>query len=171
MADRASSRPGTKYVLGHSGREIRRLIRQAALPKLRQKLIQTFPPGLARVVTLSRITLATTLVGSLAVGALVAAPARQVFQGRVRDVRGIYGTLTLTVGEGRQARDRTFPIREARIVGPAGAEWKVGDLREGDRVEVEMAGDGRTAQEVRVLPTRGGAVRRPGTIGPRGRRP
>jgi hypothetical protein len=102
-----------------------------------------------------RITLAATLVGSLAVGALVAAPAGQVFRGRIRDVRGVYGTLTLAVGEGRQARDRTFPIREARIVGPGGAEWKVGDLREGDRVEVEMAGDGRTVQEVRVLPTRG----------------
>jgi hypothetical protein len=171
MADRASNGPGTKYVLGHPGREIRRLIHQAALPKPRQKRIQTFPPGLGRVVAMSRITLATTLVGWLAVGALVAAPARQVFRGRIRDVRGIYGTLTLTVGEGRQARDRRFPIREARIVGPAGAEWKVGDLREGDRVEVEMAGDGRTAQEVRVLPTRGGAVRRPGTVGPRGHRP
>jgi hypothetical protein len=171
MAIRASDGPGTKYVLGHWGRELRRLIRRAAVPERRQKRIQTFPPGLARVVTLSRIALATTLAGSLAVGALAAAPARQVFQGRIRDVRGIYGTLTLTVGEGRQARDRTFPIREARIVGPVGAEWKVGDLREGDRVEVEMAGDGRTAQEVRVLPPRGGAVRRPGTIGPRGRRP
>jgi hypothetical protein len=39
-------------------------------------------------------------------------------------------------------------------VGPAGAEWKVGDLREGDRVEVEVAAGGRIVQEVRVLPRR-----------------
>src|SRR5262245_30855088 len=82
MADRASNRPDTKYVLGHSDREARGPTHQAALPKLRQKRIQTFPAGLARVVTMSRITLVTTLVGSLAVGALVAAPAGQVFQGR-----------------------------------------------------------------------------------------
>jgi hypothetical protein len=103
-----------------------------------------------------RLTLAAALVGALTAGAPTASPGKQVFEGRIRDVRGVFGTLTLTLGEGRQARDHTFPIREARIVGPGGAEWKVGDLREGDRVEVELAGDGRTAQEVRVLPPRGG---------------
>ena len=74
--------------------------------------------------------------------------------GSIKDVRGIYGTLTLTLGEGEQARDRTFLIREARIVGLTGAEWKAGDLREGDRVEVVMAAGDKLVQEVRVLPRR-----------------
>jgi hypothetical protein len=98
-----------------------------------------------------RVALATFLLGSLAAGAPAAPPARAVVRGTIKDVRGIYGTLRLTLGEGEKVRERVFIIREARIVGPAGAEWKVGDLREGDRVEVEVAAGGRVVQEVRVL--------------------
>jgi hypothetical protein len=83
-----------------------------------------------------------------------APPKTTVLTGVIRDVRGIYGRLTLRVGDGRKAKDWALEIRDARIVGLAGAEWKVGDLREGDRVEVRLAGDGRTAREVRVLPAR-----------------
>ena len=58
------------------------------------------------------------------------------------------------MGEGKQARDRTFKIADARIVGPTGSEWKVGDLREDDRVEIEKTPDGKLIQEIRVLPDR-----------------
>jgi hypothetical protein len=101
-----------------------------------------------------RIAFTTLLLGSLGVGALAAPPARQVFAGRIKDVRGTAGTLTLAVEEGRRVTDRTFLIIEARIVGRGGAEWKPGDLRQGDLVEVEMARGGKLVQEIRVLPTR-----------------
>jgi hypothetical protein len=113
---------------------------------------------------MSRIAFTALLLGSLGVGALAAPPARQVFTGRIKDLRGTAGTLTLAVEEGRRVTDRTFLIIEARIVGRGGAEWKLEDLRDGDLVQVEMARGGRLVQEVRVLPA--GAGHR---AGPRGR--
>jgi hypothetical protein len=112
---------------------------------------------------MSRIVLAVLLLGPLALTAPAAAPpAKQVFKGTIKDVRGVWGTLTLTMGEGKQAKGRTFQIQEARILSPDGVEQKVGYLREGDRVEVEMAADGTTVQEVRVLkPTRSGVTKGP----------
>ena len=101
-----------------------------------------------------RIAFAVVLLGSLTVSLPAAPPAPQVFTGRIKEVRGTYGTLTLTLGEGKRLTDRTFRITEARVVGQRRAEWKVGDLRPGDLVEVEMARDGRLVREVRVLPNR-----------------
>ena len=101
-----------------------------------------------------RIAFAVVLLGSLTVSLPAAPPAPQVFTGRVKDVRGTYGALTLTLGEGNRLTDRTFRITEARVVGQGRAEWKVGDLRPGDLVEVEMARDRRVVQEIRVLPDR-----------------
>src|SRR5258708_31603 len=104
-----------------------------------------------------RIALAAVLLGSwtLSVPAAAQVPRRgMVFTGQIKDVRGTLGSLTLTMGKGKQTRDRTFKIPEARIVGPAGSEWKVGDLRKGHRVEVEMTADGETVKEIRVLPDR-----------------
>jgi hypothetical protein len=101
-----------------------------------------------------RIVLAALLLGSwalLAPAGSAAPPAKQVFKGRIKDVRGVFGTLTLTIGEGKQAKDRKFQIQEARILSSDGVEQKIGYLQEGDRVEVEMAPDGKTVQEVRVL--------------------
>ena len=103
---------------------------------------------------MSRIAFAVVLLGSLTVSLPAAPPAPQVLTGRIKDVRGSYGTLTLTPGEGKRLTDRTFRITEARIVGLGGAEWKVGDLRPGDLVEVEMARDGGLVREIRVLPDR-----------------
>ena len=111
-----------------------------------------------------RIAFTALLLGSLGVGALAAPPARQAFTGRIKDVRGTAGTLTLTVEEGRRVTERTFLIIEARLGGLGRAEWKPGDLSQGDLVEVEMAHGGRLVQEVRVLPA--GAGHR---TGPRGR--
>jgi hypothetical protein len=103
-----------------------------------------------------RIVCTAVLLGSLTVGALAAPPARQVSAGHIKDIRGTDGTLTLTVEQGRQVTDRTFLITEARIVGRGGAEWKLGDLRRGDLVEVELARDGKLVQQIRVLPDRRG---------------
>ena len=64
----------------------------------------------------------------------------------VSDVGGTDGTLTLALGESKQARDRAF------LMGADGAEMKTGDLRQGDRVQVEMTADGRMGQLIRVLP-------------------
>jgi hypothetical protein len=58
----------------------------------------------------------------------------------------------LVLGHGKQAKDRTFLIGEATIKGPDQAEWKVGDLREGDRVQVEMTAENQMVRMVRVLP-------------------
>jgi hypothetical protein len=102
-----------------------------------------------------RLVLAATLLGLVTGGAPAAPPAlpkETVFEGVIADVWGVYGLLNLTVGSGAKAKDRQFDIGEARIVGLEGDEWKVGDLRKGDRVRVVLAGDGRTVQEVRVLP-------------------
>jgi len=103
-----------------------------------------------------RIAFAAVLLGSMSISVPAAQYQKRgpVFTGRIKDVRGGMGLLTLTMGEGKSATDRTFKIPEARIVGPAGSEWKVGDLREGDRVEVELTLDRKTVQEVRVLPNR-----------------
>jgi hypothetical protein len=76
------------------------------------------------------------------------------FDGRIKDVRPVWGILVLTVGEGKKARDRRFDISEARIVGPSGAEWKGQDLRRGDRVRVELTTDGELVQQISVLPDR-----------------
>ena len=68
------------------------------------------------------------------------------------------------MGSGAKAKERQFDISEARVVGPDGDEWKVGDLSKGDRVRVVMAGGGRLVQEVRVLPPlrrKSGPARRP----------
>jgi hypothetical protein len=103
---------------------------------------------------MSHSAFAAVLAGLLTVSAPAAQAAATVFEGRIKDVGGTYGTLTLTLGEGQQAKARTFRIREARIVGPTRTEWKVGDLREGDWVEVEMTRDGQMVQEIRFLPGR-----------------
>jgi hypothetical protein len=73
-------------------------------------------------------------------------------EGRIKDVRPALGILILSVGKGKEARERRFDIAEARIVGPSGAEWKGQDLHIGDRVRVEMTEDGTLVQQVRVLP-------------------
>jgi hypothetical protein len=73
------------------------------------------------------------------------------YEGRIKDVRPVWGILDLTVGAGKEARDMRFDIGEARIVGPDGAEWKGQDLRVGARVRVQLTADGRLVQQVRVL--------------------
>jgi hypothetical protein len=99
------------------------------------------------------ILLAVFVLGSLLMKAAPppARPGRPVFEGIIKDVKGRFGTLLLTVGKGKEARDRTCQIQEARIVGLAGAEWKIDDLRAGDRVAVVLTADGKIVQEVRVL--------------------
>jgi hypothetical protein len=79
-----------------------------------------------------------------------APPKGEVFKGVIQDVRGIFGTLTLRPDGAPKQKDRSFRIDRARIVGPTGLEWKIGDLQVNDRVEVVMTADGRTVQEVRV---------------------
>ena len=101
-----------------------------------------------------RIAVAAVLLGSLTVSAPAAPPVQRVSEGRLEDVRGTYGTLTLTLDEAGQAGDRTFDIQRARIVGPGGAEWKVGDLQVGDRVRVVLAPGRTIVQEVRVVQVR-----------------
>jgi hypothetical protein len=100
---------------------------------------------------MSRILITAVVLGSLTAGALAAPPAPQVFTGRIKDIRGTDGTLTLTLGEGKEAMDRNFLIMEARIVGQGGAEWKVDDLHRGDLVEVEMARGGKLVKEIRFV--------------------
>jgi hypothetical protein len=95
---------------------------------------------------------AIVLFGVLTVSAPAAPPAPMVFEAAIKDVRGTDGTLTLTLGEGKQATDREFLIVGARFVGPDGAEMKVGDLHQGDRVRVEMTADGLRVQLVQVMP-------------------
>jgi hypothetical protein len=109
---------------------------------------------------------AAVLVGALNATPPAAPAAPQVFEGRIKDVRGTEGTLTLTLGEGRRAKDRTFQITEARIEDPTGVELKVGSLRTGDRVQVEMTADSRMVRVIRVLPKTP-----PGKAGDRARRP
>jgi len=99
-----------------------------------------------------RAASAIVLLGALTVSAPAAPPAPMVFEGPIKDVRGADGTLTLTLGEGKQAKDRAFRIVGARVMGLEGAEMKVGDLREGDRVQVEMTADGQMVQQIRLLP-------------------
>lgn len=99
-----------------------------------------------------RVAVTAVLLGAFAVSASAAPPAPQVFEGRIRDVRGTDGTLTLTLREGEEARDRMFLITEARIKGPTGLEWKVGNLRVGERVQVELTPSGRMVRVIRVLP-------------------
>jgi hypothetical protein len=104
-----------------------------------------------------RLVLAATLLGLVTGGALAAPqprPKAPEFEGVIDDLWGAYGLLRLRVGSGAKAKVWSFDVGEARIVGPAGAEWKLGDLRKGDRVRVVLARDGRTVQEVRVLPPR-----------------
>jgi hypothetical protein len=98
-----------------------------------------------------RIAVAAVLLGSLTTTAPAAPPVQRVSEGRIEDVRGTSGTLTLTRDGAGQAGDRTFDIRHARIVGPGGAEWKVGDLQVGDRVRVVLAPGRTIVQEVRVV--------------------
>jgi hypothetical protein len=90
----------------------------------------------------------------LTASVLAAPPAPLVFTGRIKDIQGTLGTLTLTLVEGKWVTDRTFLITEARIVGLGGAEWKVEDLRQGDLVDVEMALGGKLVQRIRVLADR-----------------
>jgi hypothetical protein len=104
--------------------------------------------------TMLRICLAVFLLGASLVSAVappVKPPGPKVFQGRISDVRGILGTLTLISGAGKDARELKFKISGARIVGLAGAEWKIGDLQEGDKVQVKLTPDGKLVQEVRVV--------------------
>jgi hypothetical protein len=84
----------------------------------------------------------------------VAPPERRtvkVVEGRIKDVRPVWGILLLTTGKGKEARDTRFDISEARIVGPVGDEWKGQDLQVGDRVRLELTADGRLVQQVSVL--------------------
>jgi hypothetical protein len=99
-----------------------------------------------------RFASAFLLFGALTVSAPAAPPAPMVFEGSIKDVRGTDGTLTLTLGEGKQAKAREFLITQARITTADGTEMKVGDLHLGDRVEVRMTRDGRLVQLIRVLP-------------------
>ena len=101
-----------------------------------------------------RIAVAAVLLGWTTVSAPAAPPVQRVSEGRIADVRGTSGTLTLTRDEAGHAGDRTFDIQHARIVGPGGAEWKVGDLQVGDRVRVVLAPGRTIVQEVRVVPVR-----------------
>ena len=78
-------------------------------------------------------------------------PAGRSYEGRINDVRPVWGILDLTVGAGKEARDVRFDIGEARIVGPDGDEWKGQDLRVGARVRVQLTADGRLVQQVSVL--------------------
>jgi hypothetical protein len=77
------------------------------------------------------------------------APKGPVFRGIIADVRGVADDLMLRPRAGA-GKGRTFRIPRARIVGPSGDEWKVGDLQAGDRVEVETDAASVNAREVRV---------------------
>jgi hypothetical protein len=81
-----------------------------------------------------------------------------VYEGRIKDVRPVWGILNLTVGEGKEARDLRLDMSQARIVGPSGAEWKGQDLYIGDRVRVELTADRRLVQQISVLPDRASRV-------------
>jgi hypothetical protein len=74
-----------------------------------------------------------------------------VYAGRIKDVRPAWDLLILTVGKGKKARHMRFDIGEARIVGPDGNEWKAEDLKNGDRVRVELTADRKLVQQVTVL--------------------
>jgi hypothetical protein len=78
-----------------------------------------------------------------------------MFEGVIKDILGTDGTLTLTLKDGKQVKDRAFLITEARVKGTYGNELKVGDLRPGDRVQVVMTADGGMVRVIRILPTRG----------------
>ena len=57
---------------------------------------------------------------------LAAPPAPPVFTGHIKDIRGTDGTLVLTVGEGKEARDQAFQITEdlLDVEGDAGRTGK-----------------------------------------------
>jgi hypothetical protein len=99
-----------------------------------------------------RIAITSILLASLAGSLPAAPPAPLVFTGRIQDVRGTDGILTVTLGDGKRLTERSFLITEARVVGLGGAEWKVQDLRRGDRVEVEVVLRSGLVRKVRVLP-------------------
>jgi hypothetical protein len=101
-----------------------------------------------------RLALVAVLLAGVA---LVASAQRRaprkgkVYAGTIKDVRGAAGTLTLSMKASKGTKDRKFRIAEARFVGLDGDEIKVGDLREGNYVEVEMTADNRLVREVRVV--------------------
>jgi hypothetical protein len=99
-----------------------------------------------------RIEITSVLLASLAASLPAAPPVPLVFTGRIQDVRGTDGILTVTLGDGKRLTERSFLITEARVVGLGGAEWKVQDLRRGDRVEVEVVLHSGLVRKVRVLP-------------------
>ncbi len=78
----------------------------------------------------------------------------RVYEGRIKDIRPVWGILILTVGKGKKARDLRFDMSEARIVGPSGAEWKGEDVWVGDRVRVELTRDLSLVKQITVLPFR-----------------
>jgi hypothetical protein len=78
----------------------------------------------------------------------------KVYEGRIKDVRPVWGILVLTVGEGKKARDIRFDMTDARIVGPSGNEWKGQDIYIGDRVRVRLTAGGKLVQQITVLPDR-----------------
>jgi hypothetical protein len=88
-------------------------------------------------------------------------PGATVYEGRIKDVRPVWGILILTVGEGKEARDVRFDMTEARIVGPSGSEWKGQDIYIGDRVRVQLTADRRLVQQISVLPDRASRVNAP----------
>jgi hypothetical protein len=96
---------------------------------------------------------AALLLGALPVLAAAEEENKEkTFRAQIKDVLGTDGTLIVTVGKGDEAKDRSLLIKDARFVGPDKSEIKVGDLRKGDLVEIEMTPDGKAVHEVRVLP-------------------
>jgi hypothetical protein len=103
--------------------------------------------------TMIRLAVGVVLLAGLTLTApgRAALPKPKVYAGTIKDVRGVDGVLTLTMKDGKKTKDQKFRIADARFVGLAGDEIKIGDLRKGDYVEVEMTRDGRLVREVRVV--------------------
>jgi hypothetical protein len=78
-------------------------------------------------------------------------PTDTVYEGRIKDLRPAWGDLVLTVPREKGTRDVNLNMREARIVGPSGGEWKADDLRIGDRVRVELTADRTLVQQINFL--------------------
>src|SRR5437588_518160 len=99
--------------------------------------MRTLAPGIGCLVSASR-----TRTG--AGGLTLAQPVKPaVYKGTVKVLQAADGDLTLTDIVNGGGKDRTFQIARARIVDEGKSEIKIGDLREGDVVEVEMDGGGK----------------------------
>src|SRR5262249_6694241 len=91
------------------------------------------------------------VAGEQVVARLEEQPTSTVHEGRIKDVRSALGVLILTVDKGKDKCDLRLNMSQARILGPSGGEWKADDLRNGDRVRVELTADLRLVQQIRVL--------------------